>query len=223
MIVADLVEHEKRTCRSDMELTFKLIGIAHYEGTACTWKNLRGESWNVEQLLQEELQQPISRKLATCGGVHRLFALGYALERRHADGLPVAGPWKIAQERVVDYQRRAFQLQNRDGSFSTSWFDAPEQEGDATRRLLTSGHVLEYLAYTLPQEDLENPNFERAVAYTVGLLEGKQDVQWHRGAMGHALHALAIYEERLLGVQPGQRSQRLAFEISPHSRDLPLE
>ena len=39
MNVADLVEHEKLTCRGDMELTFKLIGIAHYEGTACASKS----------------------------------------------------------------------------------------------------------------------------------------------------------------------------------------
>ena len=130
----------------------------------------------------------------------------------------MTGAWKIAEQRLASYQRRAFQLQNRDGSFSTSWFDGPEQEGDTTRRLLTTGHVLELLAETLPEESLDDPQFQRAVAYVVGLLEGREEVKWHRGAMGHALHALAIYEERILGVKPGERTQRLAGEIVTNSQ-----
>lgn len=210
LAVADLVEYEKRTCRSDMELTFKLIGLSYYESTEAEWKNARGETWSIPQLLQEELEQPVSRREATCGGTHRLFAINYAVERRQLEGLPVSGVWLVAQKRTQAYQRRAFQLQNPDGSFSTNWFDGPEHRNDITRRLTTSGHILEYLAYSLPDEQLSDPRFERGVAYVAGLLEGKQQSEWHRGALGHSLHALSIYEQRVLGVEPGERSERLA-------------
>jgi hypothetical protein len=210
LAVADLVDYEKRTCRSGMELTFKLIGLAYYESATAEWKNARGEPWSIGQLLQEELEQPISRREATCGGTHRLFAINYAVERRQLEGLPISGVWLVAKKRTEAYQRRAFQLQNPDGSFSTNWFDGPEHRNDVTRRLTTSGHILEYLAYSLPEQQLRDPRLERAVAYVASLLEGKQQSQWHRGALGHALHALSIYEQRILGVEPGERSERLA-------------
>lgn len=208
--IADLVEYEKRTCRGDMELTFKLTGLAYYEGTDAQWQNARGETWSVRRLLEEELRQPISRMQATCGGLHRLYALHCAVDRRLREGKPLDGAFLQAQQKVRAYQRRAFELQNPDGSFSTAWLDGPESRGDVTRRLTTSGHILEWLAYSLPAEQLDDPRFLRAVSYVASLLETKNDSSWHRGAMGHALHGLVIYEQRALGGRPGERRERLA-------------
>jgi hypothetical protein len=207
--VADLVEHEKKTCRSGMELTFKLIGIAHYTPSTEPWKNGRGETWSVKRLLEEELEEPINRIDACCGGTHRLFALNYAVHRRRKEGLPISGPWKIADRRTQAYQRRAFQLQNRDGSFSTMWLERRENRNDKVRKLTTSGHILEWLAFSLPEDRLQDPKFEHALEYVVNLLDHNKDPDWHRGALGHALHALAIYEQRVLDSTPGQRMQLL--------------
>jgi hypothetical protein len=33
--------------------------------------------------------------------------------------------------------------------------------------------------------------------------------EWEIGPKGHAIHALALYDERLFGGQPGQRSEQL--------------
>ena len=209
LTVADLVEHEKLACHTGMELTFELIGLAYYEGSDTTWSNDRGESWSVRRLLEEELKQPISRN-STCGGLHRLFAINYAVECRGSEEKPIDGPWLVAQQRTAAYQQRAFELQNPDGSFSTAWLDLPEHRDDVTRQLTTSGHILEWLAYSLPDEQLRDPRFERAVDFVTSLLDGKQQTKWHRGALGHALHALAIYEQRILGTGPGERSDRLA-------------
>ena len=40
--VADLVEYEKLTCRPKSELTFKLIGLAHYLDSDATWTSEMG-------------------------------------------------------------------------------------------------------------------------------------------------------------------------------------
>ena len=205
--ITELVEHEKKTCRSGMELTFKLIGIAHYTPTDEPWKNDRGETWSVERLLQEEIEQPIDRMKACCGGTHRLMSLSYAVNRRKKDGLPVTDVWKTAEKRVQNYQKRAFQLQNRDGSFSTKWFERPDKSGDLDRRLNTSGHITEWLAYSLPEERLHEPAFKRAIYYVASLLDQNSGYDWHKGALGHALHALAIYEQRVLGYSSGQRME----------------
>jgi hypothetical protein len=89
LTIADLVMHEKDACRDGTELTFMLIGIAHYGGTEDTWKNSRSEQWSVRRLLEEELRQPISSR-STCGGTHRLFAMSYAVHCRRKEGLPMA-------------------------------------------------------------------------------------------------------------------------------------
>ncbi len=206
--VRDLIAHEKRTCESGMELTFKLIGISQYTPSDEIWKNARGESWNVRRLLVEELNQPIDRMSCCCGGTHRLFAWSYAVDRRRAEGKPIDGPWATAAARVRSYQRRAFQFQNRDGSFSTLWMERPENSADPTRSLLTSGHVLEWMAASLPENQLRDPNFERAVNYVADVLERNQQQRWHRGALGHSLHALSIYEQRVLGASSGERLAR---------------
>jgi hypothetical protein len=210
MNVGDLVAHEQQTCRSGMELTFKLIGLAHYAGPAATWTNARGEPWSVERLLQEELAQSIDRWQACCGGAHRLMALATAVRCRAEAGLPLDGPWREAQQRVQTFQRRTFALQNRDGSFSTAWWEQNESRGDRERRLLTSGHALEWLAWSLDEEALGEPPFQRGLHYVVSLLERESAADWNPGPLGHALHALAIYEQRVLDAQPGDRPARLA-------------
>jgi hypothetical protein len=204
LTVGDLVKHEQRTCRSGQELTFKLIGISHYGSTDDTWRNNLGDTWSVRRLLEEELKQPISAR-STCGGTHRLFALSFAVERRQSEGLPIDGPWERAARRTTEYQARAFRMQNRDGSFSTAWLDRPANSASADRRLTTSGHVAEWLAFSLSEDELHDDRFERGLNYLTRLLETHRPNSSTWGAMSHALHALAIYERRMSGSAPGQR------------------
>lgn len=202
----DLVQYERASCHSGQELTFKLIGIAHYGGTDDAWKNDRGESWSVRRLLEEELRQPISRT-STCGGTHRLFGWSFAVDRRRSEGLPVDGPWELAARRTAEYQARALRMQNRDGSFSTAWLERSASDPNATRRLTTSGHVAEWLAYSLSDAELHDPRFERGLDYVAGLLERHRPNSTTWGATCHALHALAIYERRVAGTPRGERRQ----------------
>jgi hypothetical protein len=208
--VADLVDHEMQTCEQGHEQTFKLIGIAHYRGTQVSWTNEQGEPWSVERLMREELKAPISSREATCGGSHRIFAINYAAEIRRRETPKLTGVWLEAAQRNKYYQNRAFALQNPDGSFSTAWFDKRESRDDAERRLITSGHIVEWLAFSLGDEQLHDRRFERGVQYVAQLLEQNRRTKLHRGGMGHALHGLAIYEQRVWGAQPGERSDRLA-------------
>jgi FKBP-type peptidyl-prolyl cis-trans isomerase FkpA len=48
-------------------------------------------------------------------------------------------------------------LQNPDGSFSTNWFEARGNHNDPGRKLQTTGHMLEWLVYTLPDDQLQSP------------------------------------------------------------------
>ena len=51
--VADLVELEKKSCRSKSELTWQLIGLSHYLDSDARWKNSQGQNWNIPRMISD--------------------------------------------------------------------------------------------------------------------------------------------------------------------------
>ncbi|MCP4080823.1 MAG: hypothetical protein GY819_09450 [Planctomycetaceae bacterium] len=195
--VADLVQTEMESCRSDSELTFKLIGLAHYLQSDKVWENAAGEEWSLERLLKEELAQPVDD--GACGGTHRLMALSYALAQRKAEGKPIDGHWYRAERFISDFQAYSWKFQHREGSFSTGWFKEKKFSGEVEKRLYTTGHILEWLVFSLPEEDLKDPRIERTVDFLLNLMLSTPNYDLAVGPRGHALHALRMYEEKVFG------------------------
>ncbi|MCO6455586.1 MAG: hypothetical protein J5I93_09855 [Pirellulaceae bacterium] len=193
--VADLVEFEQRTCRPNSELTFKLIGLSHYLESDAQWVNDRGERWDIPRLIQEELRQPVIG--AACGGTHRMMGFSYAVRKREQRDEPVEGQWLRARKYVDSYHDYTLKLQNPDGSFSTDWFRSRANSPDLARRVQTTGHILEWLVYSLPEDQLTDPRVVRGIQYLTRLM--LQHRSWEVGPKGHALHALVLYDERVFG------------------------
>jgi hypothetical protein len=206
--VADLIEHEKITCRPQTELTFKLIALTHYLKSDEKWKSHDGQDWDIPRLIKEELAQPIIG--AACGGTHRMTGFSYAVRKREQRKEPITGQWLRAKKFIEDYHEYAFKLQNPDGSFSTNWFAGRQDEGAAGRRLETTGHITEWLAYSLAKDELTDPRMLKVVDYLTNLLMENRQEKWGIGPLGHGLHALAIYDERMFEGQPGKRAEQLA-------------
>lgn len=206
--VADLVRSEQLTCRSGTELTFKLIGLAHYLEPDTQWRDQEGETWDIPRLIREELAQPIVG--AACGGTHRLMGFSYAVRRCEKCDRPVTGQWLRAKDYLADFHEYTFRLQNSDGSFSTDWFAGRSDRNDIDRKLETTGHTLEWMVYSLPKERLTDERLVRAVKFLTQLMWRYRGHEWEIGPRGHALRALALYDERLFGGQPGQRAEQLA-------------
>jgi len=205
--VNDLIDYEMKTCKSKTELTFKLLSLSHYLPSDAQWKNEQGEAWSIEKLVEEELAQPIVG--AACGGTHRLMGLSYALNQRRAEGFPIEGHFARAQVFLNDFIDYAWTLQNPDGSFSTDWFEGRANQSDMQRKLQTTGHILEWLVFVLPEDQLQSPRVVRAVEFLLYCLVDQRQVDWKIGPRGHALHALSLYEERLFGAVPGQLRRQL--------------
>jgi hypothetical protein len=195
--VADYIEEEKDTCQSGTELTFKLIALAHYLPSDATWTSRNGEQWSIPKLIRAEIEAPIHG--ATCGGSHRLFAIANAVKERAKRGEPIDGQWARAAKYTGDYQRYTLaNLQNPDGSFSTEWFNRPaDRPGDLDRKLQTTGHMLEWLVWSLPDDELHDSKVEKAVDFLSGILLNNPDRTWSIGPLGHSLHALMIYHQRV--------------------------
>ncbi|MFM7034509.1 MAG: hypothetical protein ACKOYJ_04845 [Planctomycetia bacterium] len=198
--LADLIEEEKLACRSGTELTFALIAMAHYLPSDATWTSREGEKWSLPRLVEEEIAQPV--RGAACGGTHRLFGLSYGCQRRLKATGALDGVYLRADKYVRDYQNLALKkLQNRDGSFSTEWFKYPaDREDDIDRKVQTTGHILEWLVSSLDQERLYESRVVAAAEFLAAALASEPSREWKIGPLGHALHALTIYQERVWGV-----------------------
>jgi len=190
--VADLIEVEKATCYPKTELTFKLIGLQRYLDINARWVNDQGMTWDFPTLVREELQQPV--RSAACGGTHRLSGLVLAVKKRRASGLPVDGVYAEAERFVANYQNYAYSWQNSDGSFSTQWFKGAGAEKDIDRRLKTTGHTLEWLLYAAGEQQLTYYRTVRAVNYLTNIMWANRTRDWEAGPLGHALHALVLYD-----------------------------
>jgi hypothetical protein len=193
--IADLIESEKKTCYPKSELTFKLIALQYYLDLNDTWENDQGLEWSIPRLIKEELAQPI--RGAACGGTHRLSSLSLTVNARVRRGEPLDGEYARAADFVERYHNYAFKLQNRDGSLSTNWFRGRGDDPDINRRIKTTGHILEWLCYSLSDEELREPKTVAAVTYLANLMYSKYDNEWEVGPMCHATHALLVYDERV--------------------------
>jgi hypothetical protein len=192
--LTDLIEREKETCVAGEELTFKLIALMHYLDSDATWTTPDGQEWSIQRLIREELKAPI--RGAACGGTHRLMGFSYAVNKRVARGTPIVGEFRRAQVFIQDYHRYTFSLQNPDGSFSTAWFERKGNDPSIDRRLKTSGHILEWIGFSLSDGELRDPRMVKAVDYLATILLENDKHPWEIGPLGHGLHALAIYNER---------------------------
>lgn len=204
--VKDLIEAEKKTCYPKSELTFKLIALQHYADLNDKWVNDQGVDWDFPRLVREELAQPI--RGAACGGTHRLSGLSLVVKTRLRRGEPLDGEYERADEFVKRYQMYAFRLQNRDGSLSTSWFRGSGDEDDINRRIKTTGHILEWLCYSLSDEQLRETQTVRAVTYLANLMYSNYDNEWEVGPRSHATHALLLYDQRVF--QPYDKDGEVA-------------
>ncbi len=206
--VMDLARHEMATCRERSELTFKLIGLSYYLQPNQRWRDDRGGTWSLEKMAAEEMAQPING--AACGGVHRLMGLSYSLIQRQEANQPITGHWQRAELYLNDYVNYVMSLQNPDGSFSTNWMESRGMDPDVERKVQTTGHILEWLVYTLPDDHLRSQRIELALEFLLDTVGREPNRDWPIGPRGHALRAMALYSQRVFDAQTGQMQKFVA-------------
>lgn len=212
MKVKDLIKEEMSTCYPRTELTFKLIGLMHYLDSDTQWVNDQGMQWNMRKLVSEELKQPI--RGAACGGTHRLSGLTLAYKTREQRGESVDGEYLQAKRFIAQHQLYAYRMQNPDGSFSTNWFQGNENKNDPDRKLKTTGHILEWLLYSATDRELKSERTTKAVYFLSNLMYTNRYRDWEAGPLGHALHALFVYDRLMFSKYDGESSVPVAIRES---------
>jgi hypothetical protein len=204
--VEDLVRYEMATCKEKSELTFKLIGLSYYLDSNKQWKANDGKIWSIPKLIQEELAQPVNG--SACGGTHRLMGFSFSVRQRQLQNQPINGQYARAAKFVREYVAYTLQLQNPDGSFSTDWYEGRANEPNEERKVQTSGHMLEWLMFTLTDEEIKQPKIAKGIDFLLSKIYDKRDQKWPIGPRGHATRAVALYHERMTGLLSSSDPQK---------------
>jgi hypothetical protein len=193
----DFVRHcqMRASLKKDQELSWAIVIIGQYIGTDASWTNEEGEKLHFEDLLRYELNANIDN--AACGGTHRLFGLTWCYHLHLMKGGETTGVWKEIAEKTGKQRDLARKYQNSDGSFSTDFFRGPGSAPDKQRRINTTGHILEWLALALPEEELRDQWVEDAANALALMILDLQGASMEGGSLYHAVHGLLIYYARL--------------------------
>ena len=136
---------------------------------------------------------------SACGGTHRLFGLTWAYFLHRQRGGKKAGIWKDLADKLEHYQQVAKKTQNADGSFSTDYLKGPGNNRDPQTRIGTTGHILEWLALYLADDELKAGWIQEAAGSLSLMILGSHDRDIEGGALYHATHGLHLYHARTYG------------------------
>ncbi len=178
----------------NQELSWTVIVIGQCLGTQAQWTNSFDESLRLEDLVRYELDQNV--EAAACGGTHRLFGLHWVHQLHVKNGGANTGVWQEVAEKMKRYQDLARELQNPDGSFSTEFFRGPGNVDEMRQRITSSGHVFEWLALSLPEEQLRANWVRRAANSLSNMILDIQSAPMEGGTLYHAAHGLRLYRDR---------------------------
>jgi hypothetical protein len=184
--------------KREQELSWAIVIVAQYYGTKHRWTNAFGEQLSLEDIVRYELNQPIDK--AACGGTHRLFGLTWALHLHLAGGGKLDGVWAEVAAKINEYKGKALTYQNEDGSFSTPYLAGQGKARDPQQRLNTTGHVLEWLALAMTDEELRLPRVQEAASALAAMILTSDSLDG--GSLYHATHGLHIYRTRVFRATP---------------------
>jgi hypothetical protein len=206
---ADFFHYSKMrsSVTKNQELSWAIVIVGAIYGTDHAWTNTFGEKITYEDIVRYELNQPIDT--AACGGTHRLWGLTWAYQLHRTRGGQPTGVWKEVLDKTTLYKTNARKFQHADGSFSTAYVSKAEDKQELPARIASTGHVLEWLALELSDDELRQPWVQDAAsALSVMILEN-QNNPIDGGALYHAVHGLYILRARVFNV-PGPRGLHVA-------------
>ncbi|MFK7820137.1 MAG: hypothetical protein AB8G99_15555 [Planctomycetaceae bacterium] len=204
--IGDMINHAKMEINDKEEVSWSLWSLSRYLPPDSTWKNKKGEVWSVDRMAQLQLRRLLSKPMMKhpCGGTHAMFALAHARNIRLQNGLPMRGIWMQVDQQIRKCIELARVQQQPNGQFSTKFFDGRATEADFDKRIASSGHVLEFLMISLPQNELNRSWVRRGIEATARDIMSNRQSYVKCAPLYHAINGLTIYIDRTQNSKPGQ-------------------
>ncbi|MBV08761.1 hypothetical protein [Rubinisphaera sp.] len=196
--VQNIIDNAKADLNPREELTWTLWFLTHYLDEEDTWMTRRGETWNLEKLVENQIQTQVTE--AACGGTHNLYALSVARNNHVRNGGEIRGVWLQADQKVKRYLVAAKSLQRPDGSFPTNYFRGYGYPKSFSEQIASSGHMMEWIVVGADQSQLDDKWIEQGIQHISEKLIKYRDESAECGPLYHAVSALVLYRERINGV-----------------------
>jgi hypothetical protein len=199
--VADLVTSEKLACRQGLDQSAALIGLAFYTEPGETWENDLGDTWSVERLLQEELDRKADASRVDV--VHRLMAISFAVKQQDAEDVSTEGVIERAEKHIEEFLDFVLGLQNSDGTWHPGFLAYRGASKDTAGSLFSTGAILTWLVYSLPEDRLEDERVVLGLTYLNKQLANRMGRRSATPSSSHdvigqmnAARALSLYDVR---------------------------
>ncbi|MDR1384242.1 MAG: hypothetical protein LBJ67_10455 [Planctomycetaceae bacterium] len=197
-----LINTEKRNCSRGQNQSLVLAGLSFYTSPDEHWKNSLGEDWTLERLVYEELSRRADQSSADV--TNQLLGLSAAVQKYQLSKRPLPGSFAGAVTHLETYQRFALSVQNHDGTWHPLFFVSKGASPDSDSVFYATAHIMRALVYSLPQEQLNDPQIHRGISILATLIS-QRTVSYSQGSdkqirgMTVGLHALSIYSQRVYG------------------------
>jgi hypothetical protein len=205
--IEHLIASERLAVSKGMNMSMSLVALSFYGESKNQWKNEMDEVWNIEKMVTSELNRTFDQ--GTSDATDWLLGLTAAVKLYESENQPIRGPLALAKKQIQTYHEFVLSIQNDRYLWHPKFFLYKGFNPDAFETMYSSGHVLRWLIYSLPDKDLRNPQVERAVmslATTVNRI--KPDTMANilttkeLEGLGVSLHALSLYYQRTFGESP---------------------
>lgn len=193
----DLITQAQWDIYPGMEATWTLMGLTSYLPLDVRWKAKDGQEWTIDRIVAQEAAENIND--SACGGSHRLYGLAMAMNQYLAQGKKPEGAWLAAEKTIKQAIADAHKYQQPNGLFSTNFFARPGSSPDIAAQMRTSGHVFEFLAMAMTDQELREPWMTHAADALCGLFEETKEMPVECAALYHGAHGLIVYRERRFG------------------------
>jgi len=196
--VRDLMQQALWDMYDGKEASWSLTCMLIYLGPDAKWKASDGQQWSVERVVAMETAQDLGS--SACGGTHRLAALNRAARTYQKEHGELKGAWADAAKKVRDGIETVRRFQQPDGALSNNFFIRPGATADNVAMMYSTGHTVEFLALSVPDEELDAPWMKRAVVKLCELFRNTRAIDVECGSLYHATNGLKKYRERKFGL-----------------------
>ena len=209
--IAHLLASERAAVSKGMNMSMALVALSFYGESSDQWKNELDETWSVEKMVTSELNRSIDQ--GTSDVTDWLLGLTAAVKLYESENKPVRGPMSLAKRQLKTYQDFVLTIQNDRYLWHPKFFLYKGFHPDAFETMYSGGHILRWLAFSLSDKELQDPQVMRTVmslAATVNRVkpETMANSLTPRQLEGLAvsLHALSLYYQRTFGEDPAQKT-----------------
>ena len=205
--IAHLVASERLAVSKGMNMSMALVAFSFYGESGDQWKNELGEVWNIEKMVTGELNRQIDQ--GTSDVTDWLLGLTSAVKLYESENKPIRGPLDLAKKQLKIYHEFVVSIQNDRYLWHPKFFLYKGFHPDAFETMYSGGHILRWLAYSMPDKELQDPRIVRAVnslAMTVNRVKtetmAKDLSSKQLEGLAVSLHALSLYYQRTYGSEP---------------------